>query len=154
MGRDPDLMEHLGHIGLQVLLHVRRLIQIWLYPPHASVVAGSSSPYPSPADPAYLIQHHIPAERLHYVVIGSQTERVLGHILAAGSRYHNERRSSLHLAVVPDPLHHGNPIQSRHDHIHEDNIRICSDDHIVCVLAIICFSNHMESIFLFQNVAK
>ena len=85
-------MEHLGHIGLQVLLHVRRLIQIWLTrrtPPWSPAAAARTLP---PADPAYLIQHHVPAERLHYVVIGSQTERVLGHILAAGSRYHNERK--------------------------------------------------------------
>ena len=90
MGRYPDLMEHLGHVGLQVLLHVRRLIQIGLYPPRVSVVACRRSPYPSPADPADLIQHHIPAERLHYVVIGSQTEGILGHILAAGRRHHDK----------------------------------------------------------------
>ena len=147
-------MEHLCHVGLQVLLHVRRLIQIWLYPPHASVVTGRSSPYPSPADPADLIQHHVPAERLHYVVIGSQTERVLGHILAAGSRYHNERRSSLHLAVVPDPLHHGNPIQSRHDHIHQNDIRVRLHDHVVRILTVVRLSHHMDPVFLLKYLSQ
>ena len=110
--------------------------------------------YPTATDSVDLIQNNIPVEGLHNIIISSEPERVLCHILAAGRRHHDEGRVVLHLRVVFYFFHDGNSVQSRHDHIHENNIRIRADDHVVRVLAIIRLPNYMDPILFFQNFAK
>ena len=153
MCRDPDLMQHLGHIRLQILFHVVLLVEIRLYPFHFRMYIARRF-RPSAADSADLVQDHVAVERFHDIIIRSEAERILCHILTAGRRHHDKRRVVLHLRVILYLFHDRNSVKSRHDHIHEDNVRICSDDHIVCVLAIICFSNHMDPVLFLQDLAK
>ena len=153
MGRNSDFMQHLGHIRLEILFYIGLFIKIRLDLLHIRMYRTCRF-YPTATDSVDLIQNNIPVEGLHNIIIGSEPEGVLCHILAAGRRHHDEGRVVLYLRVVFYFFHDGNSVQSRHDHIHENNIRIRADDHVVRILAIIRLSYYMDPVLFFQNFAK
>ena len=153
MGRNSDLMQHLGHIRLKILFHIGLFIKIRLNLLQIRMYRTRRF-YPTATDSVDLIQNNVPVEWLHNIVIGSEPERILRHILAAGRCHHDEGRVMFHLRVIFYFLHDRNSVKPRHDHVHKDNIRISPDNHVVCVLTIIRFSDYMDPILFFQNFAK
>ena len=146
-------MQHLGHIRLEILFYIGLFIKIRLYLLHIRMYRTCRF-YPTATDSVDLIQNNIPVEGLHNIIISSEPERVLCHILTAGRRHHDKRRVVLHLCVILYLFHDRNSVKSRHDHIHEDNIRLFIHDHLIGVFSIVCFSNHMDPVLFLQDLAK
>ena len=152
MRRNADFMKHFCDIIFQVLLHIVIFIRIWL---NSLVLQAADSVFSSLF--RYLTHfrdNHLPGKWFHYVIIRAHTEGFFCHILTSGRSYHDKRRRLFQSFVVFHLFHHRYSVQSRHNNIHKNNIRLRFDNHIIGIFSIICLSNYFKIFFSFKYITQ
>ena len=100
---------------------------------------------------------NIQIKRLHYVILRTQTDSLLRDLLLSDRRQHDDPRILFQFHII-DSFQNTQPVQMRHDHIEDQNIRLFSPNPLHCFQSVITDERNLDFIkvckIIRQDLAK
>ena len=149
MGRDANLVNHIGYICLKIPFYIR----------HLRFIRRNLADFCSPFLPISLqalnpVQQHIMVKGLHDIVAGAQQKSVFRNSLLSNGRNDHKFRFFLEAAVLSDLFHDCQTVQLGHYDINQNNIRLLFPYNLTCFFAVSGNAHNLEFFVLVQNFLK
>ena len=100
------------------------------------------------------IEQHVVVKRFQYIIICTQTERILCDPFLPYSRNHDECRRFFEAFVMGKFLHYCQSVHFRHNDIQNNNIWFLFTNNITDFFSVMCFSNQFKVFIFLYDLTK